>query len=270
MGQQSREQVGGFFVKNNGNRLRLILDCRFSNCHFRSPDNVRLCSGEALSLLSVDESESLYAGGADLRDAFYHLALPERLRDLFTMRSISASALGLTALNGVALRASARVVPRVRVNPMGWTWALRWMQRIHERAIMRGGVPESENLVDGAPALDVRDGVSTAYVDNFIAFDVNYERAQAKVPSVMSELTRMGIEVERDDPHEKGGDAEVLGWEIRRRPASVRPRPERLRRARFPAGDRGAAISRRSWGTCPSCASFAARASAYSSTAMCS
>lgn len=107
------------------------------------------------------------------------------------------------------------------------------MQRIHERAILRSGVPESENVVDGAPVPDVREGAYTAYVDNFLAFDINHERARAKVAAVMSGLTRMGLEVEHDDPYANGADAEVLGWRIRRRPTAVCPKPERLWKARL-------------------------------------
>lgn len=37
----------------------------------------------------------------------------------------------------------------------------------------------------------------------------------------------------RDNPYSNGPEAEVLGWRIRRRPAAVSPKPERLWRARF-------------------------------------
>lgn len=98
-----------------------------STAHFCAPDSVRLCTGETLALLSCDESDVLSVDGADLRDAFYRVGLPAELRGLFTMRSLSAGALGLKTLNGRELQSSARVVPRVCVAPMGGTWAPWWM-----------------------------------------------------------------------------------------------------------------------------------------------
>lgn len=99
----------------------------------------------------------LTVGGADLRGAFYYLGLPVGLRDLFTM--LSAGALGLKTLkNGQELRAPVWVVPRVCVAPMGWAWALWWMQRIHERASLRSGVGEAWLAAGGAPALDAHAG----------------------------------------------------------------------------------------------------------------
>lgn len=79
-----------------------------------------------------------------------------------------------------------------------------------------------------APVPNVHEGAHTAYVDNFLAFDTEKELAEAKVSAVMAELTRMGLEVQRDDPYANGPSAEVLGWRIRRRPAAVGPKPERL------------------------------------------
>ena len=44
-----RCQVGLFFVKNKGDRQRLILDCRPANRLFKSPPGVGLVSGDGLS-----------------------------------------------------------------------------------------------------------------------------------------------------------------------------------------------------------------------------
>lgn len=93
VGQPAHEQVGCFFAKQKGKRLRLILDSRGSNSYFRPPDGVQLFTGEALSLL-CGEYESFCVGGADLRNAFYYVALPGGLRDLFALRSVSTAPWG--------------------------------------------------------------------------------------------------------------------------------------------------------------------------------
>ena len=45
--EDTAEKVGCFFVRKNNGDLRLVIDCRMSNCHFEPPDRVQLRSGAA-------------------------------------------------------------------------------------------------------------------------------------------------------------------------------------------------------------------------------
>ena len=228
------EVAGCFFVRKKGDRLRLILDCRHSNLHFRVPDSVQLCTGESLGCLEVGAHESLEVDGADLRDAFYHLLLPVEVRRYFCMRRATAGSVGLETLNGEALHPGRLLRPRVRVVPMGWNWALWWCQRIHEQIITRSGLPDAERLVDRRPAPPPRPSCHTAYVDNFIAFGTDRGAVEGKVATVMRHLEAAGLVVEREEPYDAGRrEATVLGWQVQRRPVAVRPRRERLWRARL-------------------------------------
>ncbi|CAE7316484.1 unnamed protein product [Symbiodinium necroappetens] len=75
--QGGRERIGLFFVSKKANKLRLIIDARRSNAHFRPPSYVHLATG-----------------GRTL-STFYHLALPEELRTFFTLAPIDGKFLSV-------------------------------------------------------------------------------------------------------------------------------------------------------------------------------
>ena len=112
-----RERVEFFFVPKKDQRLRMVCDCRHSNCWFDDPDPVALCTGETLSRLEVPKGSQLYILEADLSDAFHHLELPPGLRDIFSMRPVRAAAAGLTELDGRQLAPGDLVVPGVGSAP---------------------------------------------------------------------------------------------------------------------------------------------------------
>lgn len=79
-----------FFVNNKAGQLRMVVDCRHSNCFFKDPSGVALTTGDSLSRIEVGEDETLNFASADLKDAFYHLALPKELQHLFGLRPLRA------------------------------------------------------------------------------------------------------------------------------------------------------------------------------------
>ena len=74
------EFVEVFFVKKKDGRLRMVVDCRRSNCYFRDPHDVSLASGDALGRIEIHQGEELHIFSVDLKDAFYHIGLPMMLR----------------------------------------------------------------------------------------------------------------------------------------------------------------------------------------------
>ena len=73
--------------KKNGD-LRMVIDCRRSNCHFEPPAGVQLCSGSALSQIELGPEDVLYCAQCDIQTAFYHMELPECLRILRRQHSV--------------------------------------------------------------------------------------------------------------------------------------------------------------------------------------
>ena len=78
-----KEIVEVFFVRKKNGQLLMVIDCRRSNCYFDQPADVSLCSGDALGRIELEADEELFITSADLKDTFYHLLLPEKLRRYF-------------------------------------------------------------------------------------------------------------------------------------------------------------------------------------------
>lgn len=49
-------------MKKKQDKLRMILDCRRSNCHFGVPSNVKLATGDSLARVEVGETVHLQCG----------------------------------------------------------------------------------------------------------------------------------------------------------------------------------------------------------------
>ena len=75
----------------------------------------------AASFSSLEgEGDKFFSGSGDIKDCFYHMAVPEALSNLFTLPRVSASLLGLSCLSGEALGPSDLIVPCLKVLPMAW------------------------------------------------------------------------------------------------------------------------------------------------------
>ena len=93
-------QSGIFCVYKKNLSLRLILDARRSNQHFRASPKATGDSFSRVELLigNLEEGEALalHIASGDVRNAFHHMGMPERLRFFFCLRPLSARAFGVT------------------------------------------------------------------------------------------------------------------------------------------------------------------------------
>ena len=224
-----KESVGLFFVKKKSGQIRLIMDCRRSNCFFSEPDTTHLATGEAMSRMHVDSGSKLYTASADLQNAFYTMEMPEQLRPFFGLRSVRADAVGLTTLNGRSLLPSSRIYPRVCVIPMGWKWALWWCQKVNERICERSGLPAELRLQDGRPAPQST-MCHVQYVDNLHIFGTCKQTVEKKIWGAVQGLRSAGLTVHEIEFDE--GESKVLGWEVQQT-GHLRPSRKRLWRLRL-------------------------------------
>ena len=147
-------------------KIRLVIDARRSNCHFAIPMHTHLCTGDGLSRIELEEGEVIHIAASDLKDVFYHTELPEAWRTYFGLRSVRARDIGITSLNGQALHPEQVIFPRLRVCPMGWSWAVFWCQLCVQRVVST--VPEladDSRVVDGRPVPSQSDK-HAIYIDN--------------------------------------------------------------------------------------------------------
>ena len=59
-------------------------------------DHISLATGAAFGEIEVDDGPALSVAGVDIQDAFYHIELPQELRDLFTLNPIKARFLNIS------------------------------------------------------------------------------------------------------------------------------------------------------------------------------
>lgn len=222
------EYAGIFFVWKKGReRQRMVVEARRSNEHFEPPAHVGLATGATMGRLEASENSSVYCGGLDIRDCFYHIGLPEFLRQYFCLDAVYGRDVGLTGEE-----ASRLVVPRLRVVPMGWPWALLITQVIHTRAAAAAGLEAASRcedfkpppLIPGARQVDESPGGSSRlsdhrphvvhleYVDNLLVLGHSPEEVADAVRKAKVVLEKLGLpthELTEAETH-----AIMLGWEF--------------------------------------------------------
>ncbi|CAK0894060.1 unnamed protein product, partial [Prorocentrum cordatum] len=170
LSRRRKEAVKVFFVKKKDSSIRIVIDCRRSNQHFRAAPKVHLFSGSSFGEVEVSAHQQMWYAGGDVQNAFYQHQFPCWLQPYFGLDCVRASELGVAELDGQAVRGDQILYPLMNVVPMGWKWALFMVQRIHEHVL--DGVPElgpRRRAVDFRPPPRVEDGaVHTVYVDNVL------------------------------------------------------------------------------------------------------
>ena len=224
-----REEVAIFFVTKKNNKLRMIIDARRSNSHFKPPSGVSLCTGESLGSIELGPDEQLTICQADLKDAFYHLELPEELRDVFGLPGVRAGDVNVTGIEGCAVKPDRLIFPRIAVVPMGWTHALFLCQSIHEELAEKSGLLESDRLRDRKRPPH-SDSFHSQYVDNLIVMGSHEQQVRQRFEKAVAELKGAGLQVHEEETNV--GDAVVLGWEYTR-DGIFRPYRKRAWKARL-------------------------------------
>lgn len=216
-----------FFVKKKSGQLRMVVDCRHSNQWFREPIGVS-AAGDALSRIEVQPHERLHFASADLKDAFYHLGLPEPLKPLFGLRAVKACDVGVTEVGGKGVQWHETLYPQLRVVPMGFSWALYLCQTMHERIVGQVGAEDTSRLSDKKPAPSSH-CMHTEYVDNFHVIGTDPEQVSQLSLKGIQALRSSGLVVHEEE--QSTDSAQILGWEFgcngslrptKRRPWKVR------------------------------------------------
>ena len=156
----------------------MVIDCRRSNCYFDQPADISLCSGDASGRIELEADEQLHITSTDLKDAFYHLLLPEQLCKYCCLLCVLARGLGTTCISGKTIPPHTRLRPRLAVAPMGWSWALWLCQSLHEKIVTDAGAPVDPKLADHFPAPSTQ-CFHTEYLDNYFVLGTDLQRVQA-------------------------------------------------------------------------------------------
>ena len=162
-----RRRVGLFTVWKKSGKQRVIIDARIANAAFAEPPSVSLASGGAFASLEVDRGPSVFVGEVDLEDAFWWIALPESVVDMFGLPQVRAGDVGVSEVEGVRVRASERFHPCLLATPMGFTHALWVCQSVMEGVSSGVGAVEASRIADGKVQPSLSPVAHAEYVDNF-------------------------------------------------------------------------------------------------------
>ncbi|CAK0846709.1 unnamed protein product, partial [Prorocentrum cordatum] len=128
-------------------------------------------------------------------------------------RGVGAGDRGSSRLCG-AFRAT-RLCPRLRVVPMGWSWATWWCQSAMERAAEAAGCQDDMRLRDGRPAPPLGPACHLVCVDHFVSIEYDAVAVRDAVVRVMAEPKRRGLAVTHEGHlGDNAGEYSVLGLPI--------------------------------------------------------
>ncbi|CAK0874888.1 unnamed protein product [Prorocentrum cordatum] len=207
----SFSQVAPFFVYKKDGALRLIFDTRASNTEFAEPDYVPLAAAQALGNIELQAGGRLFVAQGDVTCCFYQFLLPVHLREAFGLPPVPWAALPLAARRLVGAPPPDGLVRlRLRVVPMGWSWAVYFIQHAMME-ILRPCAPADRWLAQYVPREPVCPGSGTSliYIDNFAALGTSPTEANARLEQMLGAVAAAGV----DAAPEPAG-APLLGFEL--------------------------------------------------------
>ncbi|CAK0906248.1 unnamed protein product, partial [Prorocentrum cordatum] len=227
-------------LKKDGERLRLIVDCRRSNALFRPPPGVDLLSGEGLGRIEVpvfkegDLSElRVVLGVGDVADCFHRMKLDGDIRRYFCWPPLLASATGETLIEGQAAGDSEMVWPMSQSLPMGFSWSLFFAQAANQSRLDRQpSLAKSLRLSDRGPPLVLRRGPHSEnlghfmYVDNAGVLGLSDTAVRSALHEAQTDFDRDHLKFHEVELHVGGG--RTLGCHLDGARLCTRPTDERF------------------------------------------
>lgn len=229
-----QDLITPFFVHKKNNRQRFILDCRGVNRRFQPPPPLAMAAGSAWSRVQLQENDTLYVAQSDIKDYFYSLALPDSLRPLFCLPPIPFALLDDWQVPSTLRSATAAdgwIRPRLRVVPMGWSWAMWLSQRVHTHICLESTKLGFDRLlVDGNPCPDLACGEVALLpcADNLNVLGTDEARVRQVKDCIVKGLRSWGFVVHGET--DAADMVQSLGFLIDGKNGIVGPIPERLDR----------------------------------------
>ena len=217
-----RPKLGIFFVKKKDDSLRIIFDTRILNQSFSDPPKTELPSAASFASLESHDGADVYIGSADVRNAFYGMAVPESLSDQFSLPFVRASDVGISHIHNLPIQKDSILVPCLTVLPMGWSWSLHYCQSFVAN-IVKDCVSADRFFVDKKPALSLdsqSDLIGTAYVDNYCVIGHDPQRVDHMLAKINKRITGLGLGVHEQSQASTQG--QFVGLEFDRGRVSIK------------------------------------------------
>ena len=171
---------------------------------FHTPPYTGLPTGSALGSIEVDGTRDVHFAGGDIADCFYRLGVPPGMENYFSLPGIAGAHIPEVAKQ-LRVAQHVRLVPCLRVLPMGWSWSLYIAQCVHECRIARLGIDRSLFVMDKRPGASIADDVSrvAVYVDNHMVMGHDSSDVRGKAGEITVDLDSAGLQT-----HEHFDDTE--------------------------------------------------------------
>ena len=227
-GHSCRASITPFFVVKKSGKLRLVLDCRQANEHFKPPPDIAMAAGYSFGQLVVEHDQEVFVAQPDIKDYFYSIGLPDYLHPFFSLPPIRSDLLSGRIPELCGRDPSLVIFPQMKVVPMGWSWAMFFAQRIHQHQVMIGaGIPHHRVLADGRPAPVLKDesGVIVPFADNLNVIGTNKDEVQRVKDQAVAQLRKVGFRVHEEE--DASLEAKALGFIINGSKRKIFPVPEK-------------------------------------------
>ena len=138
-------------------------------------------SSEAFASMQVPEHSQIFLATADIQACFYQCQIPADMSSFFGLPSVSgweARQLGVDLWeDGTAITDLDRVYFGLTVLPMGFSWAMWFIQRLHVELVRRALVPDHRIAIGAWPFPLLEEGaVEVPYCDNISVIGLKKDR----------------------------------------------------------------------------------------------
>ena len=214
---------GVFCVPKDGGALRLIIDARWANAHFKDPEKVRLPTPETIASLRLSDREVLFVAKADIDNCYHRMVLPEWVRPYFALPPVRAGDIG----PDVAARfgADAKVYPMCVTLPMGWSHSVVLAQKAHEHLIDTHpeiGLSRERRMLGTEPKPVGPFVWYAVYIDDLNLFGTDPKALSGALERYIGVMERHGMRVKQTKVVRPTADGvDVLGLQVHGREHSV-------------------------------------------------
>lgn len=229
---ESDSCVTPFFVARKDGRLRLIFDTRGANEGFAPPPYTALAGPQALANAELPSGQRLFKSQGDVECCFYQFGIPSWLARRFGLPTVPLGCLP-PWLRRLAPKSSSSVAAfRLKVVPMGWSWAAFLIQSVMEDVLAKD-CPE-RLLRQHRPAAGQLGEESSRiiYIDNFASLSTSKQQAQDDLKDMLSRLAARSIQAVAEDD-----DDPLLGFELDPDGREWRPTARKVWRIAFALKD---------------------------------
>ena len=218
--------LGVFFVAKKSGKLRIILDTRDLNGVFAPPPYTGLPTADALRAIETNPDGTVWFAGSDISDCFYRFGVSGGLDEYLSLPGILGSEVeSIARRHRLPLRA--KLVPCLKVLPMGWSWSFFFAQKVNEARIVNCGLFPCRFTSDKQPGskLDSDESKIALYVDNNLVMGRDREAVIAGANKIAADLDGAA-----QDTHEafEGSECDFVGLRFDRRHQRVRMKWERV------------------------------------------